>query len=88
LKDQLRCGDISLSQAIDLVVDDPVLCHIKVADLLRAVRRVGPKRAADILQRHGISPGRRCRGLGRRQIAGLKAEFDGSGETAPQSTAH
>ena len=37
--------------------------------------RVGEKRAALVMERRDIAPNRRIRGLGRHQVAGLKAEF-------------
>ena len=56
--------------------EDDVLAHVKVVDLLKALPRVGEKRAAEIMERLDIAPNRRIRGLGRHQIAGLRAEFD------------
>ncbi len=52
-----------------------MLAHVKVVDLLKALPRVGEKRAAEIMERLEIAPNRRVRGLGRHQVAGLKAEF-------------
>jgi len=53
-----------------------VLAHVKVVDLLKAMPRVGDKRAAEIMERLEIAANRRVRGLGRHQVAGLKAEFE------------
>jgi 3-methyladenine DNA glycosylase/8-oxoguanine DNA glycosylase len=75
-KQRLRCGDISWAEALDLAVVDPVLCRIKIIDLLMAVPGVGRKTADAILQRKRIMSDRRCSCLGRNQIAGLKAELD------------
>jgi hypothetical protein len=75
LKEQVRNGTLTLSEALDLAIADPVLSHIKVSDLLMSVHRVGEKKAAEALRRHGIAANRRCRGLGHRQIASLKSEF-------------
>ena len=55
--------------------NDDVLAHVKVVDLLKSLPRVGEKRAAAVMERLDIAPNRRIRGLGRHQIAGLKAEF-------------
>ena len=52
-----------------------MLAHVKVVDLLKALPRVGEKRAAQVMERLEIAPNRRIRGLGRHQVAGLKAEF-------------
>lgn len=75
LKDKVRQGKLTLAQALDKAIDDPVLSHIKVVDLLMSVHRVGEKKAADIMERLGIAANRRCRGLGHRQLAALKEEF-------------
>lgn len=52
-----------------------MLAHVKVVDLLKALPRVGEKRAALVMERLEIAANRRIRGLGRHQLAGLKAEF-------------
>ena len=75
-KARVRAGDLSLSEALDAAAEDDVLAHVKVVDLLKALPRVGEKRAAEIMERLDIAPNRRIRGLGRHQIAGLRAEFD------------
>lgn len=74
-KNRLRRGELTLGQALDQAAGDDVLAHIKVVDLLKALPRVGEKRAAAIIERLDIAPNRRVRGLGRHQIAGLKKEF-------------
>ena len=76
VKARVRAGDLSLSEALDEAAEDDVLAHVKVVDLLKALPRVGEKRAAEIMERLDIAPNRRIRGLGRHQIAGLRAEFD------------
>ena len=75
-KARVRAGDLSLSEALDEAAEDDVLAHVKVVDLLKALPRVGETRAAEIMERLDIAPNRRIRGLGRHQIAGLRAEFD------------
>ncbi|WP_316669391.1 integration host factor, actinobacterial type [uncultured Propionibacterium sp.] len=74
-KDKVRKGELTLGQALDKAAEDDVLAHIKVVDLLKALPRVGEKRAAAIMERLDIAPNRRVRGLGRHQVAGLKREF-------------
>lgn len=76
LKAQVRDGAITLGQALDTASGDAVLAHVKVVDLLKCVPRVGQKRADDVMARLDIAANRRIRGLGRHQIAGLKAEFE------------
>ncbi len=75
LKCELRSGTLSLSAALDIAAADDVLAHVKVVDLLKSLPRVGEKRAAQVMERLDIAPNRRIRGLGRHQVAGLKAEF-------------
>lgn len=75
LKAKVRTGALSLSEAIDVASEDDVLAHIKVVDLLKSLPRVGEKRAQAVMERLNIAANRRIRGLGRHQVAGLKAEF-------------
>lgn len=75
-KAKVRSGNITLSEALDKAANDEVLAHVKVVDLLKALPRVGDKRAAEIMERLEIAPNRRIRGLGHHQIAWLRAEFD------------
>jgi hypothetical protein len=74
LKRQVRSGELSLTQALDHACDDEILAHVKVVDLLKALPRVGEKRAAVVMERLDIASNRRIRGLGRHQLAGLRAE--------------
>ena len=75
MKAKVRTGALSLSEALDQAADDDVLAHVKVVDLLKSLPRVGEKRATGVMERLDIAPNRRIRGLGRHQLAGLKAEF-------------
>ncbi len=75
LKLQVRNGSMGLGKALAIAAEDPVLAHVKVVDLLKCVPRVGDKRAAEVMARLDIAANRRIRGLGRHQVAGLKAEF-------------
>ena len=71
LKNSVRDGSVSLSEALDKCTDNDVL-----ADLLKSLPRVGEKRAAEIMSKYDIATNRRVRGLGRHQVAGLKSEFN------------
>lgn len=75
LKGKVRSGELSLSRALEVAAGDDVLAHVKVVDLLKSLPRVGEKRAGVVMARLEIAPNRRIRGLGRHQVAGLKAEF-------------
>ena len=75
LKNSVRAGKLSLAEALDSAADDDILAHVKVVDLLKALPRVGEKRAAVVMEKLDLAPHRRIRGLGRHQLAGLRAEF-------------
>lgn len=75
LKNSVRAGELSLTDALDAAAKDDILAHVKVVDLLKALPRVGEKRAAVVMEKLDIAPNRRIRGLGRHQLAGLRAEF-------------
>ena len=74
-KARLRSGDLRLSELLELGQTDDVLAHLRVVEVLKALPRVGEKRAAETMDRHEIAASRRLRGLGRHQQAGLLAEF-------------
>lgn len=76
LKNQIRDGKKTLAQALDQCADNDILAHIRVIDLLKALPRIGDKRAAEIMAKYDIAANRRVRGLGRHQINGLKSEFN------------
>ncbi|GAA2184295.1 integration host factor [Brooklawnia cerclae] len=75
LKNSVRDGSKSLSDALDECEKNDVLAHIRVVDLLKSLPRIGEKRAAEIMAKYDIAANRRIRGLGRHQVAGLKEEF-------------
>lgn len=75
VKAQLRAGELSLGDVIELAASDDVVAHTKVVDVLKSLPRVGEKRAADTMKRLDIASNRRLRGLGPHQINGLKTEF-------------
>ena len=75
LKDQVKSGALTLSQALDKALEDDVLARVKVVDLLRALPRVGVTRSQEIMESLEIAPNRRIRGLGRHQVDRLKELF-------------
>lgn len=76
LKNEVRDGKRSLADALDECISNDVLAHIRVVDLLKAMPRIGDKRASEIMAKYDIAPNRRIRGLGRHQVQGLKDEFN------------
>ena len=75
IKQDLRSGERSLAQVLDLAETDDVVAHAKVIDVLKALPRVGAVRAYRVMERLDIAANRRLRGLGMHQIAALIAEF-------------
>jgi ATP-dependent Clp protease adapter protein ClpS len=75
VKEQLRAGELTLSEVIELAESDDVVAHTKVVDVLKCLPRVGEKRAAEVMARFDIAGNRRLRGLGTHQIASLREEF-------------
>ena len=74
-KEQVRSGALSIGEALEKAMQDDVLAHIKVVDLLKTQRRIGQVRAEEIMNKLSIAPTRRIRGLGKHQIDGIVEEF-------------
>jgi len=74
-KSKVKSGRLPFAQALAEASNDEVLGHLRVADLLKCVPRIGEKRAERIMERLDIAPNRRVRGLGRLQLAALSEEF-------------
>ena len=77
LKAGLKAGTITLSEVICDGATDDVAGKIKVSQLLESMPGVGKVRAAQIMERLGISESRRVRGLGANQRTALEHEFAG-----------
>ncbi|MHA6509539.1 integration host factor, actinobacterial type [Tessaracoccus sp. Y1736] len=75
LKEQVKTGTVSFTEALNKSVGDDTLSRIKVVDLLRAMPRVGITRASEIMENLQIAPNRRIRGLGRHQVDRLNELF-------------
>lgn len=75
VKEQVKSGELSFTDALNKSVGDDTLSRIKVVDLLRAVPRVGVTRATEIMENLQIAPNRRIRGLGRHQVDRLTELF-------------
>ena len=66
---------VVLREIVDRGVRDEAVGKMRVAALLEAVPGIGKVRAAAIMDRLGISPARRVRGLGAKQREAIVAEF-------------
>jgi hypothetical protein len=75
LKDDIRSGKLSISQALAIAAESEVLSRVRVLDLVKTQPRIGDKRALEVLKRLGIAENRRIRGLGKHQLDALIAEF-------------
>ena len=73
VKAALKSGDLSLAEVLDRA--EPELDRMPVAELLKSLPRVGPVRAAEIMDRIGIAANRRLGGLGVIQRAALVREL-------------
>ena len=75
VKAQLKSGKAGLADVLEAASADAVSGKTKVSALLQSMPGVGKVRAAQIMERLGISESRRVRGLGHQQRAALEAEF-------------
>lgn len=75
LKDSVRSGELSATAALTQAIADPQLKLIKVVDFLKAVPRIGEKKAEALMEKFSIASSRRLGGLGTHQLEGLKKEL-------------
>ena len=75
LKDQVRKGTLSPTEALTQAIADPQLKLIKVQDFLKSVPRIGEKKAEALMDKYSIATSRRLGGLGIHQLEGLKKEL-------------
>ena len=81
LRDRLKHGGASLSEVMANGETDDIIGKMRVSAVLESMPGVGKVRAQRIMEKLGISPNRRVRGLGAHQRAALEREFD-TGTTA------
>jgi hypothetical protein len=75
LKARLKNSGASLSEVLASGETDEVIGKMRVAAVLESMPGVGKVRAQRIMEKLGISPTRRVRGLGAHQRAALEREF-------------
>ncbi len=82
VKRGLRQGTLTLTEVLAQAQADSdrgrALARMKVAELLAAFPRIGPVRAAALMDRLGIAANRRVGGLGQHQMRALVAELGAS----------
>jgi transposase len=77
IKARLKHSGEPLGAVLELGDKDDVVAKMRVTALLESLPGVGKVRAAQIMERLGIAPTRRVRGLGAKQRAALVSEFGG-----------
>jgi guanylate kinase len=75
VKAQVKSGNVSLLQVFELGKSDDAVAKMRVFELLESISGVGKVRARSVMERLNISPTRRVKGLGAKQIPALLAEF-------------
>lgn len=75
LKDRLKIGDMSLSEALDKAATDDIVGGTKVLAVLESLPRVGKVTARRLMAELEISETRRLRGLGVKQREALLAKL-------------
>lgn len=78
VKSRLKTSEASLTEVLRVGQKDHVVGKMRVLDLLQSMPGLGKVRARNVMERIGISPTRRVRGLGANQIAALEREFEPS----------
>jgi hypothetical protein len=86
----LKAGELTMAELLALATDDDAVAAMRVRSALESLPRMGPGRAATVMERLRISASRRLRGLGSTQRAALLELTDphnaASPHTAPRST--
>jgi len=75
VKADLKNGKRTLEEVIALGKSDDFIGKMRVSALIEALPGVGKVRAAALMEKIGIAPSRRIRGLGIHQTRELLAEF-------------
>ena len=79
LRDRLKHSGASLDDVLATGETDDVIGKMRVAAVLESMPGVGKVRAQRIMEKLGISPNRRVRGLGTHQRKALQQEFAAGG---------
>jgi hypothetical protein len=80
VRDKLKHGGASLSDVLNTGAADDVIGKMRVSAVLESMPGVGKVRAQRIMEKLGISPTRRIRGLGTHQRHALEREFASGGD--------
>ncbi len=75
LKQMLKSGEVRLDELLDRAGDVEALAKMRVQEVLEAMPAYGKVKARRLMDRLGIAPTRRLRGLGERQRQALLHQF-------------
>jgi transposase len=76
LREKLKTGQLNLADAFSRIHSEDAVGKMKVIALLESMPGVGKIRAENLMERIGIAPSRRLRGLGPNQLSALLSEFN------------
>jgi transposase len=76
LREKLKTGQLKLADAFSRIHSEDAVGKMKVIALLESMPGVGKIRAENLMERIGIAPSRRLRGLGPNQLSALLSEFN------------
>ncbi len=76
LREKLKTGQLKLADAFSRIHSEDAVGKMKVIALLESMPGVGKIRAENLMERIGIAPSRRLRGLGPNQVSALLSEFN------------
>jgi hypothetical protein len=80
LRERLKHSGASLADVLATGEKDDVIGKMRVSAVLESMPGVGKVRAQRIMEKLGISPSRRVRGLGTHQRHALEQEFAAGGD--------
>jgi transposase len=76
LREKLKTGQLKLADAFSRIHSEDAVGKMKVIALLESMPGFGKIRAENLMERIGIAPSRRLRGLGPNQLSALLSEFN------------
>lgn len=76
VKNRLKNSGASITEVLAQGQDNEVIGKMRVVDLLQSMPGVGKVRSRQLMERLSIAESRRVRGLGTKQVAALKREFE------------
>lgn len=75
IKNRMKHSGVTVREVLAEARENEAIARIKVLDLIQSVPGVGKVTATEIMDRLGIAPSRRIRGLGENQAKALVEEF-------------